>query len=377
MKTEFTHLEFIAFILEGLLLLTLLELFFGLSGMVPDKLPTNIDAILENQAIVLLGVLAIAYTLGHVNSMLAHWWLQEWLTARRFGRPSSHLIHGKRERFFRFYCRLPDPSWRDLRYKSLELRPYVEGYDRRVFAGAFRFANTSEAFDNIRGRLMLNFNFSRNMSCALILGCFLFGLALGISAQEKVQPDVPSLWVSVVENPGRTAVFGAFYIIISFLMSWRFLYFLRTYTKEILVHYVEHYNPMTYAKLPTDWSDRELSVREHLNDVLQGTSWAAQNKQGESAHSIVKCLTGDCDALVKALSAYRKALDEGLLPQELEAQTRKVILGKCPTLSDKDVSEVLAILNQIAIAARDSAALKRTTGEQAGHHARAAKNQTQ
>ncbi len=227
-KGLYSHFEWISYIICGLVILIAADIAFGDFGA---HLIAH-SRLLGVEGMKTIFVVAIAYMVGHANSHLAHWVLQEFTTATTLGRPSRWLLFGKSLHRIKYFRRM---NARDLNAVFRRLRE--EGWDdtidhhddRRIFGIAFSHAQKGEDFREAHFRLLNAFNFSRNMTTALtfVLVFFLYRLFAGCPHATQKCAALASemqigLWVLIA-----TAI----------LVALRYLHFLHTYSSHVLREY--------------------------------------------------------------------------------------------------------------------------------------------
>lgn len=280
----FSTLGLVSYVFEGLIILLALELSFGgYAG-----LSTLSGELFGSSSFIL--VMILAYALGQANSTVAHAILQDRITAYAFGRPSKYLLKNLRETetaepsaedgraadrsikstllagivgFLRFSHLAP--NWQPFDQKVAErFARFAERHDfhpsrdnaldRQIFGYAFSKVTRDENFIDKHGTILLHYNFSRNMFCAL-------AIALLILLMPYIAPICGELWQylsnttvpdAAAEGSGtapengtamppvltKTHLIGV-YCVLMYCLFRRYLYFFGLFTKQILLSLIE------------------------------------------------------------------------------------------------------------------------------------------
>ena len=358
----FSMLHIVSYVFEGLIILIALEIsygvfaeFFGLVEPIFDDLPV-------------LVALIIAYALGQANSTIAHLLFQDMVTSAAFHRPSSYflaLLRGydgeakadgrqasgtgrapsededtarKLEDVHKLFGsklmhRLLIHHWKAFedrklleKFKSLAddrgIDCLDERFDRKFFAIGLSRATSDKGFNETTHSLLLHFNFSRNMFCALLISFLLiflpeFVVALGefvvrlpelVSCLPILIVWLPEYVVWLLEPsaaagaPAADAFFPAgrwerdfltdwefvtLFLVVMVILLRRYLYFMGVITKKVL---------LSLAESQESQRDETATLAAQVEDRHARTGWDYQarllalrqaQRQGYSSGSAV------------------------------------------------------------------------------------------
>lgn len=240
-KYVYTSFEYAAYVLQGVVLLFVLDILFDLpQGVVQKLVLTKIDGMEAFLAF------AAAFALGQVNSSIAHLLFQEFLTAISVGRPSKHLLEGRDDHWLS-YCRSFSAETKQCikdkaeRLRVHQTRMQSKSEDRRIFSAAFSWAHKDPNFSGRRESLLTAFNFSRNMSCCLLIAVILLSAksTCNVFLNGGMGDELFLCWLKVA------------LVIAAGLLFVRYLYFLRVLTKQVLLNFLEQPEPVETTRLVT------------------------------------------------------------------------------------------------------------------------------
>ena len=229
----YSHFDFVVYLLSGLVIVVALDLATDNFG---DGLIHNVDLLAVSGADIVM-ILAGAYLCGHVNSLMAHWVLQEGMTSTTLGRPSEKLLFGNPDsRIAYFHPLKPDILERiERRAKQefdIDLSEKRKGDDREVFKRAHGHARRDENFVKTNENHLMAFNFSRNMTWALFMS------VIFLCVRKATGPMSDALDPAFLLEEERQLCWVLTGMLAAFvLVAIRYLLFLRSYTKSVLTHY--------------------------------------------------------------------------------------------------------------------------------------------
>ncbi len=238
-KGNFTHFEWVSYLTSGVILVVSIELTFGHLDAFAKDTGRQMPEIWNVTGVLPVFILAVCYLLGHLNSFLAHWVLQEGVTATTLGRPSRWLLFGTRTSRIAFFKSLEGHTLDEidcrLRTECSNIE-FKQACDREIFSFAHRTVQADPAFSERHDQLLDAFNFCRNVTMALILA-----FLLAVTATLKVPAfswsfeffvDLARQVLVALLQPHLLAM-----LFILWLASLRYLYCLRAYSKAVFMEF--------------------------------------------------------------------------------------------------------------------------------------------